>query len=44
VASVWGKAPQFAVCRCACYAGHFDAIGVYFDPVDVVAEFDAVRA
>lgn len=29
--SVWGEHPQFAVRPCACYPGHFDPVGIYFD-------------
>jgi hypothetical protein len=29
--SIWGDNPQFAVRPCACWPGHHDPKGVYFD-------------
>jgi len=31
IRSLWGSNPQFAVRPCACYARHFDPVGVWFD-------------
>lgn len=40
LASVYGPNPQFAVCACPCYPGHFDPQRIYFDESDVVRESD----
>jgi len=38
LASIYGAAAldTFAVCRCRCWPGHFDPMGIYFDDEDVV--------
>lgn len=31
IANIWGPDPRFEVRPCACYPGHFDPVGIYFD-------------
>ena len=37
--SIWGEDPRFEVRACACWAAHFDPVGIYFDePACINAE------
>lgn len=32
IAQIWGDNPRFEVRPCECWTGHFDPVGVWFDP------------